>query len=1163
MAAGCLMLLASVVWAVPSEEASSVPQGRSEPHSDGATAGEYSPPVQPASDEAERQLGSFKIPAGMKASVIAAEPNVANPVAFWIDNAGRYWVCETFRQGNAVVDNRGRDYWLLDDLAAQTVDDRLAYYTKHLGEKGLAEFSREQDRIRTLEDTTGDGKVDKATVFASGFNEPVDGTGAGVMTIGDDVYYTCIPHVWRLEDSDGDGKCDVYEKLLSGFGVRTAFRGHDMHGLTLGPDGRIYFSIGDRGFHVVTKEGKTLAMPDTGAVLRCEPDGANLEIYAYGLRNPQELAFDDYGNLFTGDNNSDSGDKARWVYVAEGSDSGWRMYYQYLDDRGPWNREMMWYPADSPPLENEGPGGVPKGTVAKDVQPAYILPPVANLGDGPSGLTYYPGVGLPERYKNHFFMADFRGTPANSGIRSFAVEPAGAGFKLVDSQEFIWGILATDCDFTPNGRFVVSDWVNGWNGEGKGRLYGFAFDEHLSQESAKLLAADFSQQTPEELIGLFKHRDRRVRYKAHLELATRPFDSWPSERIADIAKSKAELPALHLAWAAQIQLRLGNVETIKVLVSLTKHSASMVHAAAVRGLADACSTDASAAVFHNYLDSLSLHDKMTIIASIVGPIHTDDPSLKADALQAIGNVFSRKRLADDDRSSSFAELIIEKTLNFKSDPVLFHASGDVLSKLLSPTELARLTNEPAILTRKLAVVALRRLESEKVAAFLADTDPSVVTEAARAINDVPIDAATPQLAAVQAAGLTDPALRRMMNANFRLGGQENAERVAKVAASEKTASPLRLEAIAELKLWADPPPLDRVTGMFRPVVKENEKRETAFMADVLRPVLGGLLAGPEEVRTAAIELAGAYGIQEVAPVLRTILADTARTPAERVAALKGLAAIKAPDAKTVIAAAVTDESASVRAAARTALAALDPAAAVPLLESAVETGDTVEQQAAIAALASLGTPEADAVLGRLADRLLEGRLPPELHLDVAEAAAARPPLQEKATAYEAILASGGPLSGWNDSLVGGNAERGRDIFLNRTAVSCQRCHKAEGRGGEVGPELSDIGSKKDRVYLLESIVNPNAKIAENFESVVIVTLAGKVLTGVKRAETAEALTLVTAEGVRIVVPTDDIDDRAVGKSAMPEDILKHLSRRDVRDLVEFLATRKQAAPSIE
>nr|MDQ3333092.1 PQQ-dependent sugar dehydrogenase [Planctomycetota bacterium] len=549
---GCLTVAcaASAFALVPTEDAAT------ETSTTAATAGTagpsgYDPPIQPPSEEAARAISAFRVPEGMQASLVAAEPDLANPVAFSIDDQGRYWVCETFRQGNAVVDNRGREYWLLDDLAAQTVEDRLAYYKKHLGDDGLRAFSEHQDRIRLLTDTDGDGVIDQSTVFADGFNAPEDGTGSGVLKVGDDVFYTNIPHLWRLKDKNGDGVADEQEKLASGFGVRVAFRGHDMHGLVMGPDGRLYFSIGDRGFNVTTKEDKQLVMPDRGAVFRCETDGSNLEVFASGLRNPQELAFDDYGNLFTGDNNSDSGDKARWVYVAEGSDSGWRMYYQYLDDRGPWNREMMWLPYDAPPFDYEAATGVPVGVAVKDVQPAYILPPVTNLGDGPSGLTHYPGVGLSDRYDGHFFLCDFRGTPNNSGVRSFAVKPKGAGFEVVDSHEFIWSILATDADFAPDGRFIISDWVNGWNGEGKGRLYAFADPEHAKagEESAKLLAEDFSTRAPEQLIELFSHGDRRVRQKAHLAFA----DALVSRRAKllpnDVIPELSRFAQVHYAWA--------------------------------------------------------------------------------------------------------------------------------------------------------------------------------------------------------------------------------------------------------------------------------------------------------------------------------------------------------------------------------------------------------------------------------------------------------------------------------------------------------------------------------------------------------------------------------------------------------------------------------------
>ena len=175
------------------------------------------------------------------------------------------------------------------------------------------------------------------------------------------------------------------------------------------------------------------------------------------------------------DNNSDSGDRARWVYVVEGGDTGWRMYYQYLPDRGPFNREKIWHPY------HEG-------------QAAYIVPPIANFADGPSGLLFYSGVGLPADFDDRFLLCDFRGGPANSGVRSFRVKATGAFFEMTDEAQPFWKILATDIEQSPDGGLYISDWVNGWNGEGKGRIYKF-FDPELVandlvREVAEILGDD-------------------------------------------------------------------------------------------------------------------------------------------------------------------------------------------------------------------------------------------------------------------------------------------------------------------------------------------------------------------------------------------------------------------------------------------------------------------------------------------------------------------------------------------------------------------------------------------------------------------------------------------------------------------------------------------------
>src|SRR5262249_45665431 len=159
----------------------------------------------------------------------------------------------------------------------------------------------------------------------------------------------------------------------------------------------------------------------------------------------QELAFDSWGNLWTGDNNADMGDQARWVYVAEGGDSGWRVGYQYLPKGGPWLSEKLWEKGDQAP---------------------YRLPPVDYVGHGPAGVAWNPGLGLPKRFHDHFLLCDFPGF-----IRSFAVEPRGAGFILKDLTDFAQGVLATDVDFGPDGAVYFTDWVEGWDKTEKGRIF--------------------------------------------------------------------------------------------------------------------------------------------------------------------------------------------------------------------------------------------------------------------------------------------------------------------------------------------------------------------------------------------------------------------------------------------------------------------------------------------------------------------------------------------------------------------------------------------------------------------------------------------------------------------------------------------------------------------
>lgn len=112
----------------------------------------------------------------------------------------------------------------------------------------------------------------------------------------------------------------------------------------------------------------------------------------------------------------------------------------------------------------------------------------------------------------------------------------------------------------------------------------------------------------------------------------------------------------------------------------------------------------------------------------------------------------------------------------------------------------------------------------------------------------------------------------------------------------------------------------------------------------------------------------------------------------------------------------------------------------------------------------------------------------------------------------------------------------------------------DGQGGDVGPQLSGIAATRDSRSLLESIVAPSAVIAKGFETVVILTADGVVVSGIVREETDDVVSLMTPAGVLVTIPVADIDERATGLSGMPADLGTTLTRREIRDLVAYLAT---------
>ena len=1094
------------------------------------------PSIAAASDEPTEALGAIRIDPGLEIDIFAAEPDVANIVAFDVDNQGRVFVCESFRQTKGVTDNRAHDEkWLLADLAAETVQDRIDYHKELLGEAAIT-YAQHDDRVRLLLDSDGDGRADQSTVYADGFNRIEEGTGAGVLARGQDVYYTNIPKLWNLRDTDDDGVSDDRLALSDGYGVKVAFRGHDLHGLLIGPDGRLYFTIGDRGYNITTDDGRVISNTESGAMFRCELDGSALEVVATGMRNPQEIAFNDLGDFFSVDNNSDSGDKARIVQILEGGDSGWRMHYQYLPDRGPFNREKIWEPFH-------------------DEQPAFIVPPITNFTDGPSGLAYYPGTGFGDRLQNTFLICDFRGGPSNSGVRSFQLKPEGAFYQFVDgnlkesdlnetsekakadatdrSSQFIWNVLPTDVGFGPDGGLYVSDWVDGWDGVGKGRLYRITDPDHVNSpivcEVKQWLGGDWTQVKTKQLADLLAHQDRRVRLESQWELASR--GEHESLLVVASDPDQSSLARLHGVWgASQIVRKSSDEQLQRKILSLMRPLLAGDDPAVVAAVAGAMG---------DYGDQESTGALRALIAS-------ESDRVKYHA------IFSLGKLKDPKAFQTVVDLLAAKN---NSDPALRHAGVMYLSKAISEDEIATLAKHSSVSVRRTAVVALRRIKSGKLADFLHDSNSLVVREAASAIHDLPVRVAKNSLADLIETPLKDPDVSaRVINTLYRMGTEKSAESLAMLAGRPSAHENVRIEALDALASWSNPDPRDRVLNIYRPL----PKRTSVDAVKALDPQIDALMASQEAIREKAIDVAASLGVKKVVPYLVTRVAKQDSRSEARGAALEALAKLD-PEAAVAIAKKTkllpTNELvlASLR-----VLAKLDSEASIDKFIGATESRDWAVQGLGWDILASHSSPKATSRIEEGLQDYIDGKLPPSVHLNVVEASLKRlsPELQKKLQQHQTTLAEADSLGPWLPSLEGGDVAKGKKLFFEKTELSCVRCHQVERIGGQVGPVLTVIGKEKDRRYLLEAIAIPDASIAKGYETAVIANDSGEVYSGVVQSENDDEIELVRGDGSVIKIPTEEIVARKKGISSMPADLTKLMTARQLRDLVAYLASLK-------
>ena len=357
------------------------------------------------------ELKSLTVPDGMELKLFASEPMITNPAAIDIDTHGRVWVAE------------------------------IQWYRR-------AAKNPPGDKIKVLEDTDGDGRADKVTVFADDVFAPMS-----ICVAGDKVYVATSPELWVYEDKDGDLKADgPAKKLITGFGGQN--HDHGAHSLVVGPDHKWWMAHGDAGYDVTGTDGSKISFP-AGGMIRGELDGTKLENVATNFRNPYEIAVSSFGEAFCSDNDNDGNFSVRICWILEGGNYGW-------------------YKRPGPKF----PPGTPFGDTwhFRGAIPGFVPSTIVTGFGSPCGMCYYEGDAIPS-LKNMPLHCD----AGPREVRAYPHEKVGAGFAgkqktLITSKDDNY-FRPDDICTAPDGSLYIADWYDGgvgghaYNNPDQGRIF--------------------------------------------------------------------------------------------------------------------------------------------------------------------------------------------------------------------------------------------------------------------------------------------------------------------------------------------------------------------------------------------------------------------------------------------------------------------------------------------------------------------------------------------------------------------------------------------------------------------------------------------------------------------------------------------------------------------
>jgi putative membrane-bound dehydrogenase-like protein len=977
------------------------------------------------------------------------------------------------------------------------------------------------DAIKILEDTDHDGKADKVTIFADNiFPIPMglaveENYGPDGKYKGCKVYIGNSPDLLVLEDTDGDDKADKRSALLTGFGGIDS--DHGVHGMVLGLDGLLYFTHGDgccsyeqsdgshnaKNFDVIDKSGRHVSSDQLANTLRVRRDGTQFEIIADRQRNNYETSLNSFGNIFTSDNDDDGNHGSRVIWVMDGGKYGYRT------------------PGSPRHWGEEVPGNVPK---------------LVGTGNGsPCGIMVYEGNLLGKDYFGAVFEAD----AGTRQINFMPITRKGAAFrsdyKVLLGSDDPW-FRPVDMTAAPDGSVFVADWYDGGVGghafrdQTTGRIYRVA----PKGDKSKAIKYDFA--TDDGLIAALKSPTIAAQDAARRTLIESGRGSvWNA--LEALFASGEPVERSRALWVASQSKDARGPLTPRALTDADPR----IREQAVRMLGR--DNRENGKVEYQQPDREPLPSAVHNLTRLLPLAADPDAGVRRELILALRNVPTEQvsdalktltklwdgqdrwylealGLALEKREPAFISSLFDGTLYGDLDLDEAGQASDVALPPYFPVDRneayipAGTIDAPANALSKTIGLAWR-LHRPEILPLLSRVLPELKSpEMQQAADDVFAQMRDPETAVVLAdlaMKTDDPTRKRQLLGTIARKldttwkpAQHRPEVLALVEAALKDPG-LRLEGTAVAASTGD----------------------NRFVPTLI--ALVGEKSASDELKSSAVESLARLNDSKIKPFLLSLIEATKGQKvgtASAEAALRSLAKTESYRPKLL-----------------------------EVMSGSYPVGLRREALRGFARLNDGG------------DRLLalakEGKIPDDLKIEATTALAMHPDRRVRMEAGGVLplpnSRGGKPLPSFFELVRReGKADRGRDVFFRAGTNACAGCHRVQGRGQWIGPDLSTIGTKYGRDELVRSILNPSAAIGYNFRSLIVALDDGRVLTGLPIEDTPDRLVLKTADGQRIAIRPAQIEDRKSSDvSLMPEGLAETMTDQEIVDLLTFLATLKQ------